>query len=647
MVARHHPDQSPLFKPPVLWTAPSELPSLAGLRRISVDTETCDPSLELLGPGARRGGYIVGLSVGTEDGRSWYFPTRHEGGGNLDEGLVWRWARGELNAFSGIVVGANLLYDLDFLANYGVTFPLVKRFHDIQLAEPLLDEHRLSYSLDSLSKDYLGETKHEEILREAAAIYGFGESNKQVKQNLWRLPAGYVGPYGEGDAELPLRIMDLQLKRLEEENLLELFDLESRLMPVLLAMRRRGVRIDVNRADRVRAQLVKERDVALAEVRRIAGPQAELMAPDSFASALIERNLSVPLTEKTKKPSITKGWLEANVADELVAAIMKGRRVNTIITTFIDGHIKTHSINGRIHCQFNQLKGDDSGTIARLSSSLPNLQNIPSRDEIIGPMIRSLFLPDEGECFKRIDYSQIEYRFLVHYSAGIGANEARQQYVDEPKTDFHKLCAEMLGADPEDKVRRKRVKNTNFCAVYGGGIPKLAATFGCTIQEATEFYELYNEKLPFVKQTFTRAMNAAGQRGWVKTHLGRLQRFPLWEKAGSYSGKENALPRLLAEEKYGFKLQRAFTYAALNRVLQGSAADLMKKAMVDVVESGVCDVIGAPLLTVHDELDLSSPTSHAGEEAVLEIKRIMECAVTLTVPVIAELESGPNWGECK
>lgn len=639
--------QAPLLTPTSTWKPPTELPRLSGAKRIAIDVETRDPSLSAgLGPGVRRGGEIVGIAVGVEGGGRWYLPIRHDGGGNLDERMVLRWARRELSAFDGEVVGANLLYDLDYLAEEGVTFPSVKRFLDVQVAEPLLDENRLEYNLDALAKDYLGEAKVEPLLREAAAAYGFGTRQKEIKQNLWRLPATYVGAYGEGDVDLPLRILRLQEKRLADEELTELFDLESRLIPLLLAMRRRGVRVDVARAEEIRARLTRERDAQLAVVRRHAGPAAELMAPESFAQALQERGLSFPLTGKTRKPSITRGWLKAHEGDELVDAIQRGRRVDTIVNTFIDGHVFTHSIGGRIHCEFHQLKGDESGTIARFSSSSPNLQNLPARDDELGPLVRGLFVPEDGEEWACADFSQIEYRFLVHFAIGDRADDARAMYCDDPKTDFHMMCAGWLGFDPRSKGQRTRIKNLNFAKLYGGGIPKLAATFGCSIEEATQFVNTYDRVLPFVKKTGEVASRRAQQRGFIKTVLGRRQRFDLWEPPGNHLRVHDPLPRPQALEKYGNRIVRAFTYAALNRVLQGSAADQMKKAMVDVWESGICDVLGVPLITVHDELDESVPKTAAGEEALAELVHLMENAVQLRVPVRADVKRGANWGAC-
>jgi DNA polymerase I-like protein with 3'-5' exonuclease and polymerase domains len=640
--------QEPLFKPESHWQPPSDFLSLRGCRRISLDVETRDEQLEELGPGVRRGSYIVGLAIGTDDGRRAYYPTRHEGGGNLDEALVKRWAKKELDHFEGEIVGANLLYDMDFLAHpsWGVMFPRVRVFHDVQVAEPLLDEWRREYSLEALAHDYLGEGKRENVLREIATSYGWN-TNKEIKKNLWRLHASYVGEYGEGDVDRPLRILPEQLKRLEAEGLMPVYEIERQLIPLLLAMRQRGVRIDVKRAEQVRQKLVQERDELLSRFRRLTSARAEFMAPESFASALTQRGLKFPITPKTLKPSITKEWIERNRADEAVAVLERGRKVNTIITTFIDGHVLGHLNNGRVHCEFHQLKGEEGGTIARFSSSNPNLQNVPARDEELAPLIRGMFIPEEGEEWERQDQSQVEYRLLVNYAVGPGAEEAREKYRNDPKTDYHKMVAEMLGVDPEDKFKRKRVKTTNFAKGYGAGLEKLAATFGCSLEEAAEFIREYEEKLPFAKATYNKAADWGTRRGFVTTVLGRRQRFPLWEPWRNKNRVLPPLPREQALARYGQDIKRAFTYTALNRKLQGSAADLMKKSMVEAHRAGVFGPLGAPLLTVHDELDISVPRTKEAQEAAAELKRISETCITLKVPLIVDAERGKSWGDCK
>jgi len=646
--------QLPLFQPESDWKPPSGFMNLEGVKRLAIDVETKDVGLDVLGPGVRRGAFIVGYAIGTDDGRRAYYPVRHEGGGNLDARMVERWLTAEAAKFSGEVVGAGLLYDLDFMAEVGIHFKNARRFRDVQVAEPLLDEHRLEYNLDALARTWLGESKREDLLKAAAIAWGFGTTNKAVKTNLWRLPAKLVGAYGEGDADLPLRVLERQETALHEQQLMELFDLESRLIPILLAMRRRGVRVDLRRAEEVSSELGAERDALHAEFRRLtACPKAELFAPDSFGAALAAMDIPVPMTEKTRKWSIKKEWLKEMASRfPVLKLLLDARSLDKCKETFVDTYIFEHNVNGRIHTEFHQLKSDDGGTIGRFSSSNPNLQNIPARDERLGPLVRSLFIPEEDEEWERDDYSQIEVRFEAHYAVGRGAREFRLKYVNDPKTDYHKFIAELLHVDPEDKIKRKKVKNTNFAKKYGAMAPKLAVTFGCSITEAEAFVKEYEAACPWTKETFDLAQRRAAERGYIKTVLGRFARFPLWEPASNGRKKMKdrvpALPRGRAEKEYpGEVLVRAHTYTAMNRLFQLGSADLMKKAMVDIWDAGCCGILGAPLLTVHDELDWSVPKTMAGDAAAKEVKRLMETAITLRVPIIAEAERGAHWGECK
>jgi DNA polymerase I-like protein with 3'-5' exonuclease and polymerase domains len=646
-----------IHQPPTLpsstWTAPQELPSLQSCKQLCIDVETKDLELTTKGPGCRRPDcYVVGLGVGTDDGRRFYFPTRHEGGGNLDENVVWRWAREELNAFKGRIVGAKLDYDLDWLANYGVTLAGCAGFDDVQIAEPLLDEWRYEFNLNALAHDYLGERKQETLLVAAAATQGW-TTDDQIKSNLWRLPAMYVGAYAEGDVDLPLRIFPLQQKKLEAEELPTIYSIESRLIPILVAMRRRGVPVNVDRADELRAKLAVERDKWIAEMRRWSSPAAELMAPESFAQHLTARGIKVPMTPKSKKPSVTKGFLEAHAGDPLIDAIAAGRRVNTIINTFLDGHILGHQINGRIHCEFKQLKDDGGGTIARIAAANPNLANVPARvddrddpEAPLASLVRSIFLPETDCDWQRDDMSQIEYRLLAHFAVGQGAEEIRQRYKEDPKTDYHKLCAEMCGIDPEDKYRRKQVKGINFAKGYGARAGKLALLIKCSVAEAEDFIKLYETKLPFTLATFNAAQRWAEKNHYVTSILGRRQHFSLWEPVNNWTDNKPPLRREEALQEYGPNIRLYKSYAALNRKMQSSNADIMKKAMVDAWEAGICDVLGPYYLTIYDELDTSIPRTPAGDEAGRELTRIMEQAVKLKVPVLVERERGATWGDC-
>ena len=618
-----------------------------GDRRIAVDVETYDPDLRARGPGIRRDGYVAGIAIGVDDGPRWYLPVRHAGGGNLDEKKVWAFLRRELNRFPGEVVGAHLLYDLDYLAEHGVTFAAARRFIDVLIAEPLFDENRFSgYSLEATAHRHLGEGKDEARLREAAAARGI-----DPKSELWRLPAAEVVEYAVGDVDRPLRLAPIQEKLLAAEGLTDNYETELGLIPLLLAMRRRGVRVDLARARKADAALAAHRARLVAKLSRAAGRQVELWIPETFAPLLDAEGVTIPRTLKTDKPSITKPFLERLARRGLAVAqdILDARKYDKAKGTFIEGHVLGHVIGDRVHCEFKQGKGDDDGAKSgRFSCANPNLQQLPSRDPEITPLVRSIFRAERGERWWRGDYSQIEFRFLVHYARGGGADEARRRYREEPATSFHRLAAELAKMNADDPATYKNVKNVNFCKVYGGGVPKIAETAGISVEEAARFVAEYDRELPFVRKTFADATAAAARRGFVTDISGRRHRFNLWEpRAWTDGPKPRPLPREEAAVEYGPNLRRAYAWHALNRLLQGGSAGMIKKAMVNIWRSGVCDIIGPPLVTVHDELGFSQPRGPAAREAMAEVKRLMESAYTLRVPVLVDVETGPSWGEVK
>lgn len=644
---RPHGQRTPVVRPmppiPVTgWAPPGEFPRLEAAKVLAIDTETKDPYLLERGPGFQRGdAHIVGISVGTEDGGRWYFPMRHEvGGGNMDADQVLRWAADELTRPGQTKVGANLMYDAEALAAEGVDITNGDpKFIDVQYQEALLDENAKSYSLETLSQKYLGEGKQSNALYEwCAAAYG-GAADGTQRANIYRAPASLVGPYAESDCDLPLRIARLQQERLESEELCGVADLENALIPMLLAMRRRGVRVDVAAGNALDDRMGEE----LAAVQR-AFP-CEMWSATDIAQRCDAAGIAYPRTPASSKfptgqPSFTAPWLKLQT-DQFLVALAKMRQIDKLRGTFVQGHILGNLINGRIHAQYHPLKGDEYGTVSgRFSSSNPNLQNIPSRDDVLAPLIRGLFLPEPGERWVRFDWSQIEFRLLVHYARGGGAAEARRRYSEDPTTDFHNMVNEWVFGG--DSSMRKPAKNINFGLVYGMRIKKMAATLGRSIEATEALFEMYHKTMPFVKETFDAAERMAKTRGYITTLLGRRRRFDLWHPR-QWNPDAAALPHAEALAAYG-QVKRAHTHKGLNGVMQGGAADIMKKAMVKIWKAGICKVLGAPLVDVHDELGWSAPVTPEADEALCESQHIMETCVTLRVPLRAEREEGPNWG---
>jgi DNA polymerase I-like protein with 3'-5' exonuclease and polymerase domains len=604
-------------------------PSLAGMGAIAVDVETFDPQLKELGPGAHRDGYIAGIAIGTEAGFRCYYPIAHEAGENLPKEDVLSWLRRELNR-NVPKIGANLIYDLAFLAAVGVD--VRGPFYDVQIAEPLLDENRFTYSLESLAQKYLGERKVEQNLSDWM-IRAFGKNDKHA---IWKVPPNVVAPYAIGDVDLALRIFARQQIELKKgKRLWNLFILESKLIPMLLAMRQRGVRVDLDHAEQLYKELTKQQAETSNQIRHLTGVEIAPWNVRSLAKVFDHLGLKYPYTQKTRAPSFTKAWLQHH-SHPVTDLIRQVRHLDKLRETFIKNGILKKHIRGRIYTQFHQLRSDSNGTVSgRMSSSLPNLQQIPIRSAE-GKQIRSIFIPEEDQHWFKNDWSQIEYRFIAHDAASLnllGARAVVDKYRSDENADFHQIVADMTG------LNRNAAKTVNFGLAYGEGARKLCADLGLSREEGETLLKEYHRRAPFIRQLSNENMSIAARRGEVKTLLGRIRHFNTWEIR---RGDEVLY---FHERRPGSR--RAFTHRALNARVQGSAADIMKLAMVNIWESGVCDVLGAPQLTVHDELDGSYIDDKAGREALRELKHLMETCVELLVPLRVDKGTGPNWGACK
>lgn len=645
------------------WKAPTEFPNLSAATMLAYDTETKDPTLLTEGPGnirAREGiedGRLVGVSVGVGpgDGEQWYFPIAHEGDPqNMDRDQVIKFLCSTLGT-DVPKLGTNLLYDLGWLKTIGVE--VGGKQYDVQNAEPLINENARSYALSILCAKYETEGKDEHEMYEWQANEFGGPATRRAQAgNIWRTPSRVVGPYAESDCREPFAVFEQQKKILRSEDLFDLFELETRLVPLLAAMRERGVLVDQRRAEELRDGFT-ENNARATEI--LANEKIDPWAAATIVSYCERQNIEYNSTDKGN-PSFVSTWLEAH-DDEVLRRIADVRRHETNSGKFIDGTVLGHALNGRIHCQFNQQRGDQYGTVTgRFSSSNPNLQNIPKRDAELGPMIRGLFIPEPGEIWFSDDWSQIEYRLLVHYGVLDGhqsAIRAQNQYIEDPSMSFHRWVSEItgLGYDP--------AKNMNFGLVYGMGKAKMANDLGVSIEEAAPIFNTYHERLPFVKLLSKNVQKAAEKRGYIKTILNRRRRFELWEPSDwDLSREATACSFAQAKEQWlhknfhdldemilggrpGCGIKRAYAYRALNALLQGGAADIMKAAMVEIWESGVCDELGAPLLTVHDELNWSVPNTPKGLEAHAEAVKIMNRDRGLTVQMMTESGQGANWAE--
>jgi DNA polymerase I-like protein with 3'-5' exonuclease and polymerase domains len=612
----------PLFVAQTEWIEPEEYPDLRSYDEIAIDLETRDPDLKSKGSGSVIGnGEVVGIAVAVP-GRKFYFPIAHGSGPNMDRKRTLEWFK-DIMASDAIKIFHNAMYDVCWIRNLGIKINGL--IVDTMIAASLIDENRFQYSLNSISWDYLGHGKNEGALNEEAKSRGL-----DPKADMWQLPAMYVGGYAEKDAELTLELWQIFKKEIIHQDIESIFNLETDLFPCLVDMKFKGVRVNAEHASVLKKQLIAREEALLFDIKKETGIDIQIMAARSIAKMFDQLKLPYDKTEKSKEPSFTKNFLQEH-SHPLVQKIAQAREINKAHTTFIDSILKFEH-KGRIHADINQIRSDQGGTVTgRFSYSNPNLQQLPARNKDLGPMIRSLFLPDEGCTWGCFDYSQQEPRLVAHYAALYkfpSVYEVIDEYNNDSSTDFHQMVAEMA------QIPRSQAKTINLGLFYGMGKTKLQAELGVSKEKAAELFEQYHAKVPFVKQLINAASNRAQERGQIRTLLGRLCRFHLWEP--NMFGMHKALPHEEALQEHGPGIKRAMTYKALNKLIQGSAADMTKKAMVDLYKKGIIAHI-----QIHDELDLSVESP----EQAKRIIDIMENAVTLEVPNKVDYESGQTWGD--
>ena len=627
----------------------TDFPNLSQAKEIGLDIETYDPELKEKGPGVRRTGYIIGISLAVDE-ESWYFAFAHESGNNSEKEKVFKWANDILSKPNKPKIGTNILYDLDYLLFNGIK--VAPPYYDISIADALLDENQFSFSLDNISKRRLKIGKTKNYLEEYCEERNW---KGNFRKHLWKIPGEVVAQYGKDDALLPFKIFSQQKKELIDQNLVKVFKLESRLLELMLQMRQSGVPIDIKKAHSVRELLKKKR----IEYFKKLGTDQVWNAVE-MAKIFDKNNIEYPRTPKTNAPSFTKPWLEIQ-ENELCKTLVNSRKIDKFIGTFLEGQILNLQVNGKIHPEFHTLKHDTGGTVSgRFSCSNPNLQFIPNKkaDPELGPLIREIFVPshEKGYLWGRADYSQVELRILAHYASGPGSDDIREEYNRNPDTDYHEWMVQKTGKT------RKETKGITFGVNYGMGLEKLCNDLNLSKAVGKIFLDEYFEKVPFVKTTLGAVKRVAEARGYIRTILNRRRRFPFWEPADfylskkiSYSSNKDDITKIVSDaflnhKKYDLKrrpkmgVKRSKTYKALNALIQGSAADLMKKAMVDIYDAGIFNIID-PLITIHDELDVSFKKTD--KKIFKEMISLMENSIKFKVPIRVDSEVGENWGKVK
>ena len=606
-----------------MWSPPTEYVDLSDCDEVAIDLETRDDGINNgLGAGWALGkGEIIGFAVTSKHG-SFYYPFGHLGGGNLIKEQVLRYMK-DICALPCRKIFHNASYDVGWLQSYGIK--VEGEIVDTMIAGCLIDENRYSYSLNALAKEYLGEIKAEQGLRESAQLYGVDPKNE-----MWKLPSEHVGHYAEQDSKLTYNLWQRFKHEIVKQNLTTIWELERDLLPHLIEMRSRGIRVDTDGAEKLKIDFKQKEKTILQNIKKLVGKDVDIWAARSIATAYDTLGIEYPKTVKTKEPSFTQQWLNDDTND-ISKLIVQARELNKFHNTFINSILKyTHK--GRIHAEINQLRGNNGGTVSgRLSMSNPNLQQLPARNKDFGNLIRGLFLPEEGEKWVALDYSQQEPRVAVHYSLALdfdGAKEIAKAY-ESGDGDFHQSVADLCGID------RKSARSISLGLMYGMGKSKLANMLGLTFDEASSLIDKYNRKAPFLKMLSDKCMDKAQNEGVIRTKLGRKCRFDLFEPKDF--GVHQAEKFENASAKYGAKnIKRAYTYKSLNRLIQGTSADSTKKAMLD------CATLGhLPLLQVHDELCFSIKD----KKDIEIIKKTMENCVEFLIPMKVDVAIGDNFGE--
>jgi len=617
--------QQPLFKPQTEWFPPEEFPDLSKYDEISIDLETKDPDLKTKGSSSMRGqGDVVGIAIAVKNWAA-YYPIAHESGPNMERKKVLGWFQDVLKTKADKIFH-NAIYDMCWIHRLGLT--VHGTIVDTMIMTSLVNENRFRYDLNSVANDYTGMGKNESALQEAAKEWGV-----DPKAEMYKLPAIYVGEYAERDAEVTLALWQELKKEIDYQELHSIVELEQKVFPCILDMKIKGVRVSEEQVESLEYKFKKTYNSHIKRIHDDTGIYPEVWAAKSIESVCKKLNIDdFDRTEKTNKPSFTKNYLKRH-KNPVLRSLNSARELDKLSNTFLKS-IKNYVYKGRIHADIHQLRGDFGGTVTgRLSYSKPNLQQLPNYTNI-GMGIRSIFMPEEDHRWGCFDYSQQEPRLVVHYAlATLGttgvASIAEEYNKEDSDTDFHKMVAGITG------MPRREAKTINLGLFYGMGKAKLQAQLGVTEQRAKELLDTYQKKVPFVKQLIYHTMDRAQQRGWIRTILGRRCRFDKWEPRTFGMHKPQTFEEASLEHGSG-NIKRAFTYKALNKLIQGSAADMTKQAMVNLREAGI-----TPMIQLHDELNIS----FENEKQVDEIKEIMEQAVPLKVPNKVDFEDGECWGD--
>ena len=640
---------------------------LTDIDTVAIDLETYDPNLKSKGLGAvRKDGFVTGIAIATKN-QTLYFPIAHAMTDNLNVNDTWEYLDEKLFKNKDIrKVFHNAMYDVCWIRSAIGHMPQGQLL-DTMIAASVIDETRMRYSLDAISKDYLKESKYKyDLAEKSLAECGI----KDPMSNMHKLPYSLVKDYAEQDVNLTLKLWNLFEKKLDEvlytknnedgskelKTCRQIFELETKLFPCLVDMKFKGVKIDVEKAKTLGKLLEKRRDNLVKIIKKRTGIDVEIWAASSIKNLLDHQKITKYKKTKAGLPQLPKDFLKTH-ENRYLRMIVKARECDKAKGTFVEGLLEfVHE--GRIHADINQIRSDQGGTVTgRFSMSNPNLQQIPSRG-IIGKKMRELFIPEDDCVWGSFDYSQQEPRIVVHYALKLGlpGTDTLKDEFNKEDADFHQIVADMA------QISRTMAKTINLGLFYGMGKIKLQNELNLTREKANALFSAYHAKVPFVRRLSQDLIEFAEEHKLLFTLEDRFCRFNKWETRNREWNntinryepvpiltKEDAETAFKAELLEKFKdnvadnymqdfdryYKPAFTYKALNRLIQGSAADMTKKAMVDLYEQGIL-----PQIQIHDELCLSIKN----DNDALVVKQTMENAIPLEVKNKVNYKKGKNWG---
>jgi len=603
----------------------SKFPNISECRYISYDTETTGLSWWK--------DKVFGVSICTPDGEGYYFDIRKD-----EEAL--RFLRSEIPKCRKIVCH-NAKFDWHMSREIGIIFP-DDRIDDTMLRAALIDEHLLTYDLDSLGNKYIKIGKDTKIYEELSEIFGGKPTKSAQIPNLSRAPHNLVAKYAIQDATTTLKLWEWQEEEIDRQNIHNVCELERRLLPVLVDMERYGVRIDVDRTEIAIKEIDQQCETTQKKLNQLAGFDVNPNPSNSIKALFKPRFVDDRwvLIDGTVAPSTDKGGVSIDstvlrtMKHPAAGLILKLRKMIKTRDTFLKGHILNHHNNGVVHANFNQTKSDnDLGTsTGRLSANNPALQQIHKRDVEIASIVRSLFLPDEHHVWVCNDWAQMDFRVFAHY---VNDKRILEIYEKNPDTDFHKLASDLTGLPRSPRFTGDaNAKQINLGLVFGMGQGRLAAEMGLPYtvevsasgreyikpgEEATRVFEKYHEAIPGVQDLLKNVASIARSRGYVKTIYGRRIRFPKGQH----------------------------THKAAGLIFQGSAADALKLKLIELhnyLKSTNSEA--RLLLNVHDEFDVSVPVDR--DDIKKEISRIVtefNDEIKFRVPIRTDQGVGENWWE--